>query len=292
MLKKNITLLFFCFISIISYSQTTNDSINRTDAEGKRQGKWIITNKIAQKVGYADNQKVEDGIYVDGKKKGIWREYYANGNLKSVITYENNFPNGYVIMYHENGKIKEEGNWKNRRWIGAYKFYHENGQVAYDFNYADNGKRVGSQKYFYENGELMIEGNWADGQESGILKRYYENGDLKSEENYGAGGILDLATVKNYQSKKPVEETPKAVEKPSPPVVVLPTEKPNIGTFTGEGYWKVFNSSKQVVKDGTFSKNKLIDGKWYMYDKDGMLTRIAVYKEGRYVGDAIIEDVK
>ena len=71
------------------------------------------------------------------------------------------------------------------------------------------------------------------------------------------------------------------------------TEKDNLGkVFNGEGYWKLYNSNKQVSKDGTFSKNRLIDGKVYYYDSDGILNRIAIYKDGKYVGDAVIEDDK
>jgi antitoxin component YwqK of YwqJK toxin-antitoxin module len=69
------------------------------------------------------------------------------------------------------------------------------------------------------------------------------------------------------------------------------TEKDNLGkVFNGEGYWKLYNGNKQVSKDGTFSKNRLIDGKVYNYNADGILTRVAVYKGGKYVGDAVIEE--
>ena len=56
---KNLIFILFLFISSINNAQVAADSVNKTDAEGKRQGKWIITNKIAQKVGFADNQKVD-----------------------------------------------------------------------------------------------------------------------------------------------------------------------------------------------------------------------------------------
>jgi antitoxin component YwqK of YwqJK toxin-antitoxin module len=60
--------------------------------------------------------------------------------------------------------------------------------------------------------------------------------------------------------------------------------------FNGEGYWKLYNANKQVSKDGTFSKSRLVDGKVYFYSSDGILTRIAVYKDGKYVGDAVVEE--
>ena len=34
----------------------------------------------------------------------------------------------------------------------------------------------------------------------------------------------------------------------------------------------------------------MIEGKLYYYNSDGILTRIAIYKDGKYVGDAVSEE--
>ena len=296
--------LFFILLIIasrITVAQTfelvnNKDTINLTDVAGKKQGKWVVTNKMVHKPCYTDEQKVEEGAYSDGKKVGVWLEYYCNNNMKSKITYENNRPNGYAIMYHENGKTKEEGLWKNNRWVGDYKLYYENGQVQQAFTFNTNGKRAGEQKYYYENGQTMIEGNWAEGKEAGVLKEYYENGDLKSEKNF-ADGYLDVTTVKTYEPKKPIvkQKEKDVVEDPTlkmvPVVVDQKTEQVNIGKpFTGEGYFKLYNKDKQVSKDGTFHQNKLMEGKSYIYNSNGILIRIALYKNGKYVGDGVITE--
>jgi len=294
---KKITLIFLFITYKIVVAQSyelinSNDTINFTDANSKKQGKWIIYNRTLHKPDYTDDQKVEEGRYIDSKKTGIWKEFFPNNKLKSKIPYENNRPSGYAILYHDNGKIKEEGLWKNNRWVGDYKLYYKNGQVQQEFKFNATGKREGPQTYFYENGQKMIEGNWAEGKEAGILKEFYENGDVKSEKNFN-GGNLDVTTVKTYEPKKPIV---KVVEKEHdtpiiPAVIVQKTEKDNLGKiFNGEGYWKLYNLNKQISKDGVFSKSRLIDGKVYYYNTDGILLRIAVFKEGKYVGDSVIED--
>ncbi len=268
------------------------DSINFTDANDKRQGKWVIYNATAHRPNYTDDQKVEEGIYMDGKRIGIWKEYYPNGNLKSKITYDKGRPNGYAMMYHDNGKIKEEGLWQNSRWIGDYKLYYDNGQVQQEFKFNQSGNREGGQKYYFENGQVMIEGNWANGKESGMVKEYYENGDIREEKNFNDGNF-DAATSKSYEPKKPIAVKPPEAKVEAPPVIPHKSEKDNLGKpFTGEGYWKLYNMNKQVSKEGTFSKYKLVDGKNYIYNTDGILQRIAIYRDGRYVGDAVIEDEK
>ncbi len=184
----------------------------------------------------------------------------------------------------------EEGLWKNNRWVGDYKLYYDNGQVQQAFKFDPSGKRAGPQTYYYENGQVMIEGDWAEGKEAGVLKEYYENGDIKSEKSFNDGNI-DIAKTKTFEPKKPLPKLAPEEKLEAPPVIVQKTEKDNLGkVFNGEGYWKLYNSNKQVSKDGTFSKNRLMDGKVYFYDNDGILTRIAVYKGGKYVGDAVVEE--
>ncbi len=293
MIKKATLILLFITCKIVlaqSYELVKKDT-NFIDAANKKQGLWIILNRTLHKPDYTDDQKVEEGKFTDSKKTGIWKEFFPNNKVKSKITYENNRPSGYAIMYQESGKVKEEGLWKNNRWVGDYKLYYENGQVQQEFQFSAMGKREGPQKYYYENGQTMIEGNWAEGKEAGLLKEYYENGDIKAEKNFNEGN-LDIATTKTYEPKKLIVKTPEKVEEiAAPPIIPQKTEKDNLGKmFNGEGYWKLYNSNKQISKDGTFSKSRMIDGKVYYYTPDGILTRIAIYKDGKYLGDAVIEE--
>jgi len=289
-----ILLLVICKIAFVQSSEIgSNDTINFTDKVGKKQGHWIIFNSVLHLPGYKNDQKVEEGRFVNSKKTGIWETFFPNNKLKSRIPYTNNRQDGYAVQYYDNGNIKEEGTWKNNRWVGDYKLYHENGQVQQDFKFNAGGVREGIQTYYNESGQKIIEGNWAQGKETGELKEFYDNGELKSEKNFN-NGSLDIASTKNFEAKKTVTNVAKVVVKEeviAPPPVIVHEEKDNLGKpFNGEGYWKLFNSNKQVTKDGVFSKNKLVDGKVYTYNTDGILTRIAVYKEGKYVGDSIIQD--
>jgi antitoxin component YwqK of YwqJK toxin-antitoxin module len=130
-------------------------------------------------------------------------------------------------MYHENGKISEEGNWKNNRWTGPYKLYYENGTPQHEFNFNATGKREGPVKYYHENGELAIEGNFVNGKESGVIKEYHENGDLKAEKTYNDGAV-DVASIKEFEPKKPIVKTKDEPLDNAPKLaVVKPDEKPN-----------------------------------------------------------------
>lgn len=295
-----ITLLFISSLCMAQaqsyelYGPGGKDTINLIDAMGKKQGKWIVFGKHKPGTCYTPDQKVEEGKYSENRKTGPWIEYYCNGNMKNKLTFVMGRPDGYAIMYHENGKISEEGTWKANRWVGEYKLYYENGEVQHQFKFNPSGKREGPQKYFYENGQVAIEGEFVNGKESGIIKEFYENGDIKAEKNF-ADGQVDQATIKEFQPKKPM---PKISDNPAdnaPKVVMTKDEKPNEavaskGPLVLNGQHTLYNKNKQITKDGLFKDNRLMDGKAYIYDENGILSRIAVYKNGVYVGDTQVEN--
>jgi antitoxin component YwqK of YwqJK toxin-antitoxin module len=271
------------------------DTINKIDVAGKKQGKWILTGKHKPGTCYAVNQKAEEGGFTDNRKSGNWMEYYCNGNMKSNVPFQNGRPDGYAIMYYENGNKKEEGQWKINRWVGNYKLYYENGQVQHDFKFNEGGKRDGVQTYKYENGQTAIEGSFANGKESGVIKEYYETGDTKAVKTFNNGEV-DVASIKTFEpvkaiaktDAKPVENAPsKAVTEIKKDEVAMDA-KPGANLLNGKHI--VYNKNKQVSKDGVFKDSRLIDGKAYIYDDNGILTRVAIYKNGIYAGDGQIEN--
>ncbi|MEI6020150.1 MAG: hypothetical protein WCR21_03405 [Bacteroidota bacterium] len=297
-MNRGIQIMLLLLIAFKLNSQTWElygkDTINKIDANGKKQDRWVLMGKHKPGACYQLEQKVEEGKYVDNRKTGVWVEYYCNSNLKSKLTFINGRPDGYAQMYHENGKISEEGIWKNNRWVGKYKLYYENGQVQHEFVFNNSGKRDGPQKYFYENGQVAIEGAFANGKESGLIKEYYETGDTKAQKTYNDGEV-DLASVKEFEPKKPIKPKSLVPADNAPIIKVRDDERPNEaiakkfsngkGPMILNGQHTLYNKNKQITKDGFFIENRFIDGKVYFYDENGLLQRIAVYKNGIYVGD-------
>ncbi len=118
------------------------DTINMTDANGKRQGKWIVLGRHNPKVpGYELHQKMSEGMYKDNKKTGVWVDYFPSGNIKNKINFKDGRPSGQCNLYFWDGKIKEEGTWLNNRWVGNYKYTFENGDVL-EIVFDDMGKEI------------------------------------------------------------------------------------------------------------------------------------------------------
>ncbi len=286
-MKKAILFIIFIFVAATGFSQASTDE-NYTDPSGKRQGHWTIWGKMQKDKAYAADAKVEEGVYKDSQKTGAWKTFYPTGKNKSEYTYVNNRPNGHAIVYNENGTKAEEGNWVGVRWVGDYHLYYDDGTERQAFSYNSVGQRDGKQVYKNPNGTLAIEVNLKAGKEEGWKKEYDANGKLIRETFFNGGVIDNTKTIEHATTativKAPEDPTVNAAEKPP---VATAEMKPPSGTFTGEGPFTLY-SNGQITQKGTFHSKKLVDGESRIYDSNGLLVQIKLYKGGKYVGDGPI----
>ncbi|MBK6951946.1 MAG: hypothetical protein IPH24_07815 [Crocinitomicaceae bacterium] len=56
--------------------------------------------------------------------------------------------------------------------------------------------------------------------------------------------------------------------------------------FQPNGYNKVYDSENNIWMDGQFKSCKLWNGKLYLYNSDGILLKIEIWKNGAYHSDA------
>jgi len=120
------------------------DTINRSDQYNCKYGKWKLFGKHKTQPCFKKDQLIEEGIYKDNRKSGLWLEYYCNGNIRSKIPFIDGKPGGYCQVYYPNGKLLEEGEWKNGRYRGAYKKYDTLGILINEIKYDSLGKKPGN----------------------------------------------------------------------------------------------------------------------------------------------------
>lgn len=283
-------LLFGTFIvsgttySMDFYSvEQQNKGINVTDANGKKQGKWVYFGKDRPDLGFPVDGKIEEGSYKDDRKEGEWIKYHHDGVTPRLRGYYiNNRPQGEYVKYHPNGKVKEKGSFERNKYIDSLTRYTSTGQLEYQAVYNEEGKENGKVKYYYPNGQLEFEYTSNNGNPVGKAVRYYENGDVKEILEYSADG-----TVMKREEKEMVHPSVKIVDpsasKEKAPKAAAPRTK---GVpFLPQGYNKVYNNNDEIWLDGIFKNGNLWEGKVYEYDKDGILLKVKVFKEGVYHSD-------
>ncbi len=264
-----------------SYIQ--DGKLNKTDSNGKKQGKWIYYGSDRPEEGYPATGKIEEGVYKDDRKEGIWIKYHNDGvtpRLKGEFV--NNRPQGEYIKYYQNGKIKESGSFERNQYRDSLIRYNENGKVEYEANYNTEGKEQGKVKYYYPNGQIEFEYTSQNGVAVGKATRYYENGDIKENLVFGAdGGVVSSESRQPVNAIKKIIDPNAPTEKP--PVVANPAT--NGIPFLPNGYNKVYNKNAEIFQDGVFKNGKLWEGKVYDYDKDGILLKVKIFKNGVYHSD-------
>lgn len=255
--------------------------INQTDQFGQKQGLWIYFGKDQPEKGYPDNGKISEGPFIDDRKEGRWIMYFADGKTKRTEgDFVNSRPNGSFIKYHPNGKVKERGTYSKRNYVDSLARFNEEGQLIYESVLNDTGRESGLVKYYYNNGQLEFSYQAENGIPVGKAIRYWPNGDIKEEIMYGENGRIISSTGEIERVNEEVK-----VVSPKDRQVKLPP-KPNTNSeFKPNNYNKIFNSNKEIWMEGEFKNGMLYDGRLYIYDEDGLLYKVEVYKEGKYHSD-------
>lgn len=285
------SLLKLCILLIIStytyanepsYNETVqvnDDTVNQFDQYGKKHGYWIVYGKdVDSSLHYAVEGKVREGNFNHGRKEGLWIFYYKDGiTPKLKGNYSDNRPEGEFTKFWPNGNVKESGSFKNQKYQDSLKRYNAEGVLVYSASFNEAGNEVGRVSYFYDDGTPQFEYTAKDGKPTGEAIRYYPNGDVKEIITYSESGQLLNSEQKERTSPAKAESQQKKTKK-APEV----KDKSNLLL---NGYNKVYNANQELWQDGEFKNGLLWDGKVYVYDNDGLLLKVEVYKEGHYHSD-------
>ena len=134
----------------------------------KKRGLW--------KYYYENGQLKEEGGYKDDKKEGLWKHYYEDGILELEINHENN--KIYGRWYYENGQLKKEGGQIDYIHNGLWKHYYEDGVLEREIEHTENGWN--STRY-YNNGQLKGKLNFKK-ENNTLSEKYWDKDSNEIEE--------------------------------------------------------------------------------------------------------------
>ena len=179
----------------------------------------------------------------------LWLKFEIESTYRSLLTNTHYFP------------------------LGSYKHFHLGPHMK---------QRDFLIQYFYENGKVELEYTIKNDVLIGEVKRYYSDGSLREEQKFDEKG--NATTYKTYkQSEKTVKPEAATSNEIFPPTVKNPKTKGL--KFVPNGYNKIYNLSEEIWMDGEFKNGQLWDGKVFDYDKDGILLKVRVFKNGKYHSD-------
>jgi len=123
---------------------------------------------------------------------GLYEEFYPSGELRRLITYKDNQPDGPFNSFAKTGEKVGEGAFVNGELSGKAIGYHLNGIPSTEMYYK-NGLLHGPAKAYADDGTLLKESNYRDGYLSGVYREYYRTGQLHYERKHKKGKVVGEA---------------------------------------------------------------------------------------------------
>jgi antitoxin component YwqK of YwqJK toxin-antitoxin module len=218
---KRLLLIVLPLLLIVGCSKPVEDStlINIDGLRYHPDTKELYSGKVF-KNHMGGEKKFEGCSYKDGKKDGLWTEWYENGQKEWERTYINGRIEGLYSIWYNNGQKECSGNIKDQRYNGIWTFWDKDGvkyegkmiregdedgtfferygvserlRIATHENYI-NGKREGLFTEWWSNGQKEIQTNYENDEKEGLLTEWRSNGKKKKEGNYINGKREGLFT--------------------------------------------------------------------------------------------------
>lgn len=242
-------------ITLINYKSgfiTERELINRYDNIGRKHGVW--------KTFYADGNVMMEGTYKHGQENGYFKEYDIAGNLTSTAKYADG-----VKLENVAELVK----------LDVRKDYYADGNVKIAATYNKEGKLEGVRReflpdgtvdksYIFRNGIMIGEGIVTEkGERDGYWKEYYDDGKLRAEGKYSKD-VKD-GIWKYYHTGGTTEQ---------------------FGLYSKgrpEGEWQWYYPGGQILREETYY-NGLPDGLMTEYDEAGNIITKGEYVEGKEEG--------
>lgn len=118
--------------------------------------------------------------YKDGKRNGVLKEYFENGNLKTIQHFKNGFNVDTALYYHINGKLAAIQIHKEGNKTGCWKKYNEAGKLYSEMCFENDLLNGTLSTYTYKTLRLIERYHFKDGSKDGKQETFYNSGKLKS----------------------------------------------------------------------------------------------------------------
>ncbi len=167
----------FCFFLLFSGSVIGQNTVNKTDAQGKKQGYWIKRD--------ARGNMLYQATFKDDKPVGEMKRFHPNGKVKAIIAFIEGSDESDAQLFDERGKLIARGKYLGQNKTGEWTYLNDSKIVSTE-NYF-NGQKNGISKRYFPTGELLEESNWQNDQLNGLYRTYFQNGKTYLECNYSEG---------------------------------------------------------------------------------------------------------
>lgn len=218
----------------------------------------------------ASKDTIEISGFKNGKKDGVQKLLYNNGEIRVIAHYKNGLLNGKVESYNQGNKqaVKIENYLalpkENRSVLHGLSQTFQNDGSLYESTQYKNGRKNGPYSIYHTNGKLREKSEYKDDLLMGRKMTYNNQGDALSDENFI---IIDNPNyIKPSLIKNPELEPIKQIHQPEKLSVL-------------DGKVKYYHGNGLIYQDLNFRKGKK-EGLCKEYQQNGNLLSEVVFKDG------------
>ena len=168
-----IIILFYCSLSVAQEIISYDKLLIRENLYFKKFSNFEFTGIV--QTYYENGQLKENGEIINGKKLGLWKEFFQDGQLYISSNWEENLRHGVTKVYFENsGNLQTIERYEKGKLNGLMETFYENGNRSI-IQYYENG-HAHKREYFDEFGNLKetkiqkfnkpVTWTWSDGTET------------------------------------------------------------------------------------------------------------------------------
>jgi antitoxin component YwqK of YwqJK toxin-antitoxin module len=185
-------LLVALLVLSIPLSLMAQEKFNQFNSKGKRHGIW--------KKNFDNGNLRYTGTFNNGKEVGEFK-YYSSTNSEHPIIVKKFDAKGIakVFFYSEKGILESEGVMKGKHRIGKWIFFAKDGKTLISEENYKEGELEGQVITYYPNGQPTEVFNYKNGKIHGLVRRYSDEGIVLDEVMYEHGKRNGLA--KYYNTK-------------------------------------------------------------------------------------------
>ena len=192
----------FSLVTDINYNLNSNEIITDEFPNGLLK-QYFIYNKNRLLDGESREYYEEGDIksishFKNHIPDGVFISYYPNGNMEEKYAYVNGQANGECFSYYENGKLEERYFLKNGEIDGEAFAYYPSGKLEVKDFFKD-GKKEGESIFYHENGNIKQKSTFKNGKREGDLFIYFPSGKLRQTEKY-INGKIEGEVIEYYES--------------------------------------------------------------------------------------------
>lgn len=263
------------------------DTLNRYDDQNIKQGYWIHYGKDRPELNYPANGKIEEGRFLNDRKEGFWTKYYSDGQTPKIrFNYVNNRPFGEFEKYFPNGNLKEKGNIQYNKYVEERFLYYESGGLEQRTVF---GNQTDSSYYYTNSGCLNVLEVFIKADPKKIIRKnfYIDSCNILKD---SVVIFVDKVTPCDWGTGEfQYEPTKSASDSFNKLDSISCRFKVNSSLYSDENICS--NSEKEIRKTnelgelifvGTCKNGKVLNGRFYFYDHDGILLRVENWEDGEF----------